>query len=341
MLMKKTLKYLASLTGAVLLASTNLAADSVSTDPVGYVTLTIKGTGGASSEAFTYMGVPVHKPADISAVITGTSEYTVTSSSAAWDIDAYIGSYVLITSGAYEGMTSSIVSNTATDLTTEHDLTSILEGGESFSIHAHTTIADVFGATNEAGLGSGSSAGAADTVLLQSTTGFDTYYYKDSGFIGGTGWRSAVDASTPQGETIIPLGAGLIVVRKQSDDLSLVLTGSVFGGDAVTEVKSGYNWKSASIPVALTLDGMLGAANEAGLVGGSSAGAADNIIVPTADGLATYYYKDSGFIGGTGWRLATDASTPQGSTVIAEPGQMFLINNVSDSAFNLVEVSPL
>ncbi|MGJ8651956.1 MAG: TIGR02597 family protein [Opitutaceae bacterium] len=337
--MKKYIKPTFILAGALLAASSNLQA--VETEPVGYVTVTVAGTGGVAAEAFTYMGVPLHKSSIAAGAITGIAANTITASGAAWTVDDYAGAYVLITSGTNEGVSSTISSNTATELTTVDDLTSLLAGDETFTIREYTTIADVFGAANEAGLDGGTNSGEADTVLFQSPSGFTSYYYKDGGFIGGTGWRTSTDASTEQGGTTIPFGDGIIVVRKQSADLDIVLSGSVFGGDATTPVEAGFNWKSASIPVDLTLAGLFGAANEVGLDGGSNSGEADNIIVPAGGGLTTYYYKDSGFIGGTGWRTSTDASTEQGATVIVEPGQMFLINRSGGAAFNLTEASPL
>mgnify|MGYP003871972329 CR=1 FL=1 len=340
-MMNTSQKLIALLSGAALLSVSSLAAQTATTDPVGYVSVTVNGTGGVASEAFTYMGVPLHKASDAAGAITGTGANTITASAAAWTVDAYAGSYILITSGTNEGVSATISSNTATELTTVEDLTSLLAGDESFSIHAYTTIADVFGAANEAGLGGGASSSAADTILIQSASGFTTYYFKDSGFIGGTGWRSSTDAATDQSATTISFGEGVIIVRKQSADLDVVLTGSVFSGDAISPVEAGFNWKAASIPVDLTLNGLFGPANEAGIDGGASSAAADNIIVPTPGGLVTYYYKDSGFIGGTGWRTSTDASADQGATVFVQPGQMFLINRSGGAAFNLTEVSPL
>jgi uncharacterized protein (TIGR02597 family) len=337
--MKTSKKFIALLSGAALLTS-SMFAQTVATDPVGYVTVTVNGTGGVGSEAFTYMGVPLHKASDASGAITGTAANTITSS-AAWDVDAYAGSYVLITSGTNEGVSSTISSNTATALTTVDDLTSLLVGDETFSIRAYATIADVFGAANEAGLDGGDGAGNSDTVLIQSGIGFNTYYYKDAGFFGGTGWRSSSNPSIDESGAVIAFGTGMIVVRKQSADIEVVLSGSVFAGDAITPVEAGFNWKSASIPVDLTLNGLFGAANEVGLDGGDGAGNADNIIVPSASGLTTYYYKDAGFFGGTGWRSSSNPSVDEGATVIVGPGEMFLINRSGGAAFNLTESSPL
>ena len=333
---QKTLSLLAV---ASLLVSSNLSA--VETDPVGYITVTINGNGGSGS-AFTYMGVPLHKAVSSSGAIdTAPAANTITDTSQAWTVDEYAGAYVIITSGVNEGVSATISSNTADTLTTTEDLSSLLAGDESYEIRPYTTIADVFGATNSAGLDGGSSAGNADTILIQSGAGFDTYYYKDSGLLGGTGWRSSASPIVDQSGAIISYGTGIIVVRKQTDDIDLVISGSVFGGDAITPIEADYNWKAPSIPVGLTLNSLFGTTNEAGLDGGSSAGNADNIIVPTAAGLTTYYYKNAGLLGGTGWRSSSSPIADVGDTVFVQPGQMFLINRSGGGAFNLAESSPL
>ena len=131
------------------------------------------------------------------------------------------------------------------------------------------------------------------------------------------------------------------MVRRESADIDITVSGSVFEGDAVTPVEAGFNWKTASIPVDLTLAGLFGANNEAGLVGGAHAGQADNILVFNNSGiLVTYYYKSAG-IGGTGWRSSISNTIDEANTVIAGPGEMFYINRSGGAAFNLTENSPL
>ena len=314
---------------------------AVETDPVGYITVTINGNGG-TGDAFTYMGVPLHAAVTSAGVIdTAPAANSLTDTSQAWTVDEHSGAYVMITSGANEGVSATISSNTADTLTTAEDLSSLLAGDESFEIRPYTTLGDIFCATNTAGLDGGSTAGNADAILIQSGSGFNTYYYKNAGLLGGTGWRSSTSPSADQSGVIVPFGTGIIIVRKQADDIDLVISGSVFGGDAITPIETDYNWKAPSIPVGLTLNALFGVANEAGLDGGSSAGNADNVVVPTASGLTTYYYKSAGLLGGTGWRSSSSPSVDEGATVFVQPGQMFLINRTGGAGFNLAETSPL
>ena len=325
------------------LQGVSLFGQSVSTVPVGYTTITIYGTGGQGTEAFSYLGVPMHHAANFRSAMTAKADNSITCTNAGWTANAYANThFVMIMSGDKTGMSATITANTADTLTTAENLSSILTGNEQFAIHKYTTIADVFGATNSAGLKGSYSSGTADNILIQTgSNSFSTYYYKDSGLAGGTGWRSAASSSVDASGTIIPYGSGIIVVRRESADLKVSVMGSVFPDDVVTPVEQGFNWKTASLPVDVTLAGFFGANNEAGLKGSYSSGLADNVLVFDRSGnMTTYYYKDSGLAGGTGWRSAASSSKDEANTVIAAPGSMFMIRRIDD-AFNLTEKSPL
>lgn len=323
------------------LQGVTLFGQSVSTVPVGYTTITIYGTGGQGTEAFSYLGVPMHHAANFRSAMTAKADNSITCTNAGWTANAYANThFVMIMSGDKTGMSATITANTADTLTTAENLSSILTGNEQFAIHKYTTIADVFGATNSAGLKASDSDSSADNILVQTgSNSFTTYYYKNAGLIGGTGWRGA-DPTADASGTIIPYGSGIIVVRRESADLKVSVMGSVFPEDVVTPVEQGFNWKAASLPVDVTLAGFFGPNNEAGLKAGDSDSNADNILVFDRSGnITTYYYKDGGLIGGTGWRSA-DPSKDEANTVIAEPGSMFMIKR-NEAAFNLTEKSPL
>ena len=324
------------------LSGTHLVSESVSTVPVGYVTLTINGTGGVGTEAFSYLGVPMHHNANFRSAMTAKADNSITCANAAWTANAFANThFVMIMSGDNTGMSATITANTANTLTTAENLNSILTGNENFAIHKYTTIAEVFGADNSAGLKGSDGPGTADNILIQTgSNSFTTYYYKNAGLIGGTGWRGG-DPTVDASGAIIPHGSGIIAVRGESADLKVSVMGSVFPDDVVTPLEQGFNWKTASLPVDVTLAGFFGANNEAGLKGSYSSGQSDNVLVFDRSGnITTYYYKNAGLIGGTGWRSAASSSTDQANTVIAEPGSMFMIRR-TEAAFNLTEESPL
>ena len=321
-----------------------LKGQTVSTIPVGYITLTIYGTGGQGTEAYSYLGVPLHHAASFRSAMTAKADNSISCTNAGWTDNAFANThYVMIQSGANAGMSATITANTVDTLTTAENLNSLLNGDEQFAIHQYTTLADVFGADNSAGLKGGDGPGTADNILIQtSSNSFTSYYYKNAGIFGGTGWRSAASSSVDASGTIIPYGTGIIAIRRESADLAITVSGSVFPDDAITPVEEGYSWKAASIPTDVTLTGLFGANNEAGLEGSDGPGTADNILVYDANGtLKTYYYKNAGIFGGTGWRSAASSSIDEANTVIAKPGEMFFINRSGGPAFNLTEKSPL
>lgn len=327
------------------LGSVQLSAQSVTTTPVGYVKLTIKGTGGQGSEAFSYLGVPMHHAADFQNVITATADNSITCANAGWTLNEYENShYIMILSGTNTGMSTTITGNTGDTLTTADNLSQVLTGDEQFAIHKYTTIADVFGATNSAGLKEGSFGGGADNILIQGqSNNFNTYYYSSGGLFGGEGWRSVSSPTNDASETIIPHGAGIVVVRRDSSDITITVLGSVFPKDVTTPVEEGYNWKTSSIPIDLTLSKLFGMNNETNLLkGGSFAGDADKVLVFDDDGTySTYYFKNGGLFGGTGWRSVRSNDVDESNAIIAKPGKMFMINRSNGIAFNLTEKSPL
>jgi uncharacterized protein (TIGR02597 family) len=320
-----------------------LCAQSVSTIPVGYVTITVNGTSGNGTEAYSYLGIPMHHAPVIRTAISAKADNSITAAGNSWTVNAFANThYIMITSGDNEGISATITANTADTVTTDENLNSLLAGSENFAIHKYNTIADVFGADNSAGFKGGAYGGEADNILIQTgSNSFSTYYYRNAG-IGGTGWRSAASISVDASGTVIPYGSGIITVRRESADLKITVSGTVFGGDAVTPIEAGFNWKTASIPTDVTLAGLFGANNEAGLDGGAYGGEADHILKYDSSGnVTTYYYKNAGIIGGIGWRSAASISIDQANTVIAKPGEMFFINRSGGAAFNLTESSPL
>ena len=65
------------------------------------------------------------------------------------------------------------------------------------------------------GLAGSSTVTNADEIRISNGTGFQVYYYKNSGS-GGTGWRISTNLRNDAGKTVIPAGASIFVVRKNS-----------------------------------------------------------------------------------------------------------------------------
>jgi hypothetical protein len=63
------------------------------------------------------------------------------------------------------------------------------------------------------GLAGGETASSADEVRIFDGETFQDLFYKTGGF-GGTGWRNSTDAVADAGNTQIPPGSSIYVIRK-------------------------------------------------------------------------------------------------------------------------------
>jgi uncharacterized protein (TIGR02597 family) len=339
--MKKPLKTLALLSGAALLASSNLTAETVSTDPVGYVTITVNGTGGAGSSAVSVVGVPLENAIAASGALNSVLGDTLTSNAANWLAGAFASShYLQVTSGANAGVSVAIAGNDVTTLTTEQDISSLLVGDESYVIRAYTTLADVFGSANEAGIGSGANSTDADELLIYNGTGFDIYYYQEGAPFGGEGWRASVNAFTDASATPLPYGAALIIKRKQDADVFVVVSGSVLATDSFVPVENGVNWVSGANPIEYTLASYFGT-DGGSLLSGPNSSEADEILVPKdGGGFDVYYFQEGAAFGGVGYRSSVNAFADASSAVLASVGKGFVLKR-KGSAYNQLDETPL
>ena len=310
-------------------------AQSVTSNIAGYITLNIKGNNGADKPAYSFLSIPLIQTASDSGVVEAINGPTINKLDADWAEDEFNDMYYIeITSGENIGITSTIIDTTSTSIVTFDDLSSLVNANDSFVIRKYTTIADVFGANNEAGLQGGGTLGAADNILIYNSGAqkFDRYYYKNAG-LGANSWRSSI--SGEKSNTILYPGSALIIESIRPDDLEVIVTGIVQPNDAVLPIERDYNFISSHFPTDVTLNQMFGP-DGGPLVGGSTASQADRILVPNDNGgYDSYYFKTSG-LGANQWR-STSISGDQGDSVIAEAGDIIIIRRSQGEAFNFVE----
>ena len=93
------MKPLLSLVIALLASKTLALAQSVATDPVGFIPLTIRGNSD------THLSLPLHRGAVFQGTLASANGNVLTVNGAAFSPNAYqASSFVLIASGAKEGM---------------------------------------------------------------------------------------------------------------------------------------------------------------------------------------------------------------------------------------------
>ncbi len=298
-------------------------AETAYTTPVGYMTVPIPGTGGVGTSKLQLanQGLLPAGPAVAGGGASVTfSGSTMTDTNGAWAAGDFVNggnvSHVLeITSdGAVKGALSWITATDVEEITTADDL-SAAGAGASYRVWAAYTVSSLFGdPPTDTVLGGSSDAGAADGVQIYdpTTNVYTNFWYKNSGK-GGTGWQSSDPGITNPASYAIHPNDGMVILRKQSGDGELVISGSVKTGPTKVRVEgvatpgvTTLNILANQIPVEqLTPEnsGLYTGSSATGLNGSSDAGSADSLLIFNAvtNAYTTFWYKDSGK-GGTGWQ---------------------------------------
>ena len=318
-MIKTPTKFIALLSGAAFLMSSAFA-QGVTTDPVGYVTVTVEG-----GSKYNFISLPFVAATAAQGALSDSSATTLTASGAGFD--EFAGYYVEITSagtgltGGGEGLTVDIVSNTADVLTLADDISSYsLEGDETFRILEHFTLNSVFGAS---GLLGGTSAGASDEILLwnPSAQAFQGHFYNS---VLGQWNSSLAPFGGDTGATVLYPEQGAVIFRRGAGSIDVVVTGAVKTGVTQSGIFPGFNFYDNQKPSATTLTAT-GWQND--LTGGTSAGASDEVGIwnASAQTLTTYFYNS--VLGQWNSSLAPFGGDT-GATVI-DPTDSILINRKS------------
>lgn len=362
---------LASLLSLCATAPAGVAQTSTVTDPVGITTLNIKGTSGTKSVELTFLALSMARVTAFQGTAETVFGSTLTCSAGTWTDNQYAntpqpGYFLEVFSGAKAGLLSQIVScnQAAKTVTVADDLNAL--GVETtnvtIKIRPNWSLSTLFGATNSAGLGAGTS-GTADLILIYNSAlgggsgGYDQYFYS-SGGLAGVGWRKVGAGNADQKDAAIALDEGLIVKRFQSADVNVDVLGAVKLGQTITSVLTGPNFIGNVYPAGvMTLGNTEATANpprySSGLYTGNSttgvlagtSGTADLILsynssLGNGGGYDQYYYS-SGGLAGVGWRRVGSGNADQKDVVLVS-GRSILIQRQSSApgAFNWVMPQP-
>ncbi|MFN7564301.1 MAG: hypothetical protein ACK5TH_21200, partial [Prosthecobacter sp.] len=214
--------------GALIFGVATQSSFAQTTDPIGFTTLSIAGTGGTQASAVSFLGLSMARPTAFRSVAETVSGTTLTCSAATWTDNQYAsvpapGYYLEVFSGAKAGLMSQIVSCNAAakTLTVADNLQNL--GVETtnvtFKIRPNWSIGTVFGATNNVavdatsgqatGLVSGATASRADLVLLynENTLGYDQYFYST----GTNSWQQVGGDGSDQATAPIHIHEGVLI----------------------------------------------------------------------------------------------------------------------------------
>ncbi|MGO9244370.1 MAG: TIGR02597 family protein [Verrucomicrobiia bacterium] len=305
-------------------------AQSVYTDPVGFVTLTTIGNG------LQYSGLPMTQVP----VLRGTMG-TITANQIPVNSTLTPGQYNENTQGAQyyiedalstipasAGYSDDIVSNDANNVYTAVPMGSVFNYGDSFKIYPHWTLDSLFGTNNSvAAVAGAATASASDNIFVWNPVGQTSveYWYRTSG--SSPGWRTTVSTTTDAGQVPLYVDQGLEIQRKVTGPGGTNINFQVVGGvklsntvtvcpfvspDGLAYVADMY--ATSVTPAALNL--YTGNANT-GVNGGATASAADNVFVwnPAGQTSVEYWYRTSG--SSPGWRTTVSTTLDAGTNVIA------------------------
>jgi len=333
-----TFKNLFCIAFSAMLSGHAIFAQTVSTPIVGFLKTSIP-AGQMSMVSFPLLNSQV-----VSSVLTSKSGNVLNCAGAAFNVSTisqknYANEplyYIEIKSGSQAGLVLDILSATTTSLTVAD--ASSLTGTESFSVRKYLTLADVFGAANQAGLKSGPSQGDADIVyLLVGGNWKQFFYYDDQVGFDPMQWLelgsgSSADASTAR----IDPDQGILVQRRAGGSpVSTLITGAVKDTPANVPMFNGMQIVTNPWPTAMTLEqlGLRTGNINSGLLQGDSVGQSDVVYRIEGGNWVQYYiYDDQVGFDPIQWVKLGGGSADQGSTLI-NPGEAILVQRKASASF--------
>ncbi|MBJ7327204.1 MAG: hypothetical protein JHC52_07650 [Chthoniobacterales bacterium] len=312
------------------------AQTTVATEPVGFVTTTIKASTLAGVPATTPISPALLVLSGVTGSTTGqlssvaASEVTV--STAGWTVSELSNNYayVLFKSGALNGLILRVTANTATAATLDTLGASLVTlgaaAGDSFQLVQGDTLLSMFGTTTDGVVGGTQTqynAGQTDRVTTRDTTGTTrTYYYNTD----SSQWRR-VGSSSNQGAVPISPLSGVFYSRIGNTAINQVSTGNV----PVAAVKflvptSGNTYFARYFPSDGTINNF-GFQALSGWKGTNTPGVttttADKVVTTDTSGVIRQYYWN-----GTKW-LRVGSSTDQGNVSVPVGGCVYIVRSGS------------
>jgi len=284
------------------------ATTTAYTTPVGYVTTPI------APSQFTFVGLTVHNPTISAGVLASASATPKSVTVTGVDFVALLGApgtgtYILELA---DGTIQEIINWTAAGvLDTVDDITGkVVAGTTTYKLRKASTVSDVFGATNSAGLTPdrvGDYTTNTDLLYVFVDGALKIVYYYNDGTT--TGWFDA-DGNDASKYPLV-YADGFYVKRTAGSTISLVTTGEVKQAPTSGVVNHGWNFLSSVAPAGLTL-GTSGLQNflTADAIGDYQT-VCDNVYLYTPALKICYYYND----GTTAGWFDSDGNDATGASV--------------------------
>jgi len=330
----------------LILAGSAAHAQSVSTDPWGFIPVTAKGSSD------TLISAPLHRGAEFQGILTAASGSTLTVNGTSWGTDAFKNThYVLIASGSKEGAFYQITGNTSTALTINlagDTLGSAVTSGTEIQVIPFWTLNTLF--PEGAGVKPSPTFLPQTSVLIpeQTRVGINlsaaaSYFYYSGTQRGGEGWRRfGVSPTLKFDDQPLSPNSVLIVRHEVPGDTTITVPGAVqmttLANVIATLAANKPQDKAIAFNVAAPTS--LGASLlfESGSFTGSQTidSPVDELLVfdpsvaqTNKPPSAIYYYFLGSTHGGPGWRRKGDLSTKHNTTLLFQPASGYILRKAA------------
>ena len=313
---------------ALLLGSSGLMATPPAyTAPSGFVTINITPAAVAGETSATAFSVSLRKAKKNVSQATSVSGHAVSVAGAAWTPDTewgdpahphilYIGAPTATEEDdpskmAYEAFL--IEGNTADTITVVADSgfnlqDSFLQTAKFFIVEA-TTIGELFGATSDdVKFLKGGTATDSDNIYLWDGNAWEIYWFN------GNNWTG--DGFSNANDTIVFPDDGIFVIRRGTEGLPLVFTGSVPEDNQLTNIVTGSTFVGSKYPVDTKIKDM-GFLSLSGWATGGTATDSDNVYVWSGTAWLIYWHN------GSNW--TKDGFSDNNEDIIVGNSAMFII----------------
>ena len=316
-------------------------AQTSTTDPVGYQTISVP--VGLSTAGFPLLNPDVLKVAtttltgaalalggqtNVGALLSSVEPYYIEVYSGAlkgdrFDVDvaatiAAANGNVVLNSGSLNN--TFLFSSVGTSL-----------DGATVALRKHVTIEQVQGMASSALVGN-NTAGSADQIQFydNATAGYAAYFLRADLIT----WRKVGTTATAN-KTPIPSGVG-VFISKKTGVATLTAVGNVRLNDFSVPYKTGLQLAAPGVPIDVTPASQGGTVAN-GWTGNNTAGSADQIQVynPAISGYDSYFLRADG----TTWRKIGTTTTVT-TTAVATSGQAFFVSRKTSDSSNIL-VNPI
>ncbi len=308
-------------------------AQTASTVPVGFMTVTIPASPDGIIASSAAMSVPLYKAADFTgAVSTVDSSTQFTATGASWVAGAFANAaaprLVRIKAGAQVGKIFPVTANTTNQLTIAGDLTGVLSIGDSIEVLPANTLGLLFGSTTPVlQTGATATTPGADNVFILTNNTWGTYYHN------GVNWKKSGSLAN-QNNTIIYPDDGVFVVHYGTSPVALTFVGTVPSTSEQTDlVGSGSTFIANRFPVDTQLLAT-GIHLIPGWVNGATVDVADNVFAWNAaqNKWDTFYHN------GVNWKKS--GSLANQNTTVIPSGSAVVIKRSSATPATLTQALP-